>query len=590
METPIAAPPTEPIPGRLPPKRPIRNALAIMVGLVVLCGLMLIALRLTRQGALPGVTLSDVELGGLEGSGLRDTVARVAEDSAAITLTVTRGPERVTTTAAELGYAIDVDRTVEAVLARGRQANPVAALADHIRSFAGTILVLPIQDVDDQRVDRWAVSAATDLSSPAIEGTVRFEGATAVRVDPQPGVRVLPEHLGEMARAALREGRDAELAAPSEPTAPRTSAADVDVLFAQAARAVSAPVTLSRGETALELTPGEIGTILRVEPGSEGGPALQLVADPAAVERVVDPARRASFEAEPVNARFSVAGGSVSISESGPGFRFDPVATARQVLELATRNGLREDELAGEVLQPSLTTEEARTLNITQQVSTFTTNHACCQGRVTNIHRIADLVDEAVIMPGETFSLNSHVGPRTPEKGFVEGGAIQHGEFVDEVGGGVSQFTTTMFNAAYFGGYDIIEHKPHSYYISRYPEGREATLNYPTVDLKFKNDSPHGILVQTSYSGTAITVSFWSTRWVTVESATGPRTNPTTADAIYRENDELPPGTEKVLQEGGRPGFDVVVTRVLRFPDGRAEQEQFRTTYLAEPRIVERNT
>ena len=82
----------------------------------------------------------------------------------------------------------------------------------------------------------------------------------------------------------------------------------------------------------------------------------------------------------------------------------------------------------------------------------FTTYHDAGGARVTNIHRMADLVRGAVIAPGASFSINDYVGERTAEKGFVGAGAIRDGLHVDEIGGGVSQFATTMFNAAYFAG------------------------------------------------------------------------------------------------------------------------------------------
>jgi vancomycin resistance protein YoaR len=245
--------------------------------------------------------------------------------------------------------------------------------------------------------------------------------------------------------------------------------------------------------------------------------------------------------------------------------------------------------LDGTVVAPALSTADAQGLGIVEQVSTFTTEHPCCQGRVTNIQRMADLVDGVLIRPGEVFSLNDHVGERTRAKGFVEGGAIQNGEFVDEVGGGVSQFTTTMFNAAFFGGYAIPDHKAHSYYISRYPAGREATLNFPTVDLKVENTSPHGILVATSYTDTSITVSFWGTRWVEVTESTGPRRNPTSPDVRTVDTPDLPAGATRLRSEG-RPGFDITVSRTLRHPDGRVEREDFFTRYLPEPRVTERGT
>ncbi|MGH3666335.1 MAG: VanW family protein, partial [Egibacteraceae bacterium] len=188
----------------------------------------------------------------------------------------------------------------------------------------------------------------------------------------------------------------------------------------------------------------------------------------------------------------------------------------------------------------------------------------------------------------ETFSVNDYVGERTEAKGFVGGGAIQDGEFVEEVGGGVSQFATTTYNAAFFGGYEIPVHQAHSYYISRYPEGREATLNYPTVDLQITNNSPYGFLIDTSYTDTSITVTLWGKKWVDVSTTKSGRTNFTTGETIYRENDDLPEGSEQVIQSPGR-GWDVTVTRTLDYLDGGTETEEIFTRYQPQLGIIERN-
>jgi vancomycin resistance protein YoaR len=246
--------------------------------------------------------------------------------------------------------------------------------------------------------------------------------------------------------------------------------------------------------------------------------------------------------------------------------------------------------VAGEVLQPERTTTEARELEITEQVSTFTTSHDCCEPRVTNIHRIADILDGAVVAPGESIELNDFVGKRTREKGFVGGGAILRGEYIESVGGGISQFATTFFNAAYFGGYELVDYKPHSYYIPRYPVGREATINYPNVDLRIRNNSPHGLLIKTSYTSTSVTVTFYGTKWVQVDSIKGERRNYRQPDVRYIEDNSLPPGASEVVQQAGDPGFSITVTRVLRFPDGRVERQPDTTRYQAEDRIIKRNT
>jgi vancomycin resistance protein YoaR len=594
MKTPIDidAPVDMDIPGRASRRRPNTLTVAAIAGVVALIGLTIVGLRLTRPGALPGTVLSGVEVGGLQPDELRIAVAKIAQERAAIRVITTRDTERVTARAADLGYRMDVDKTVAAVLSRGRQANPITAFVDHIRAFGNKISIKMVQSVDEQKLGGWATETARTLGQEPIEGSVRFEGVSVVRVDPQPGARVLVDPLREAVRAALFDGRTARavlITAQTEPVEPRTTRHDVDALFAQATKAVSAPIRLFHRGATRTFTRAEIGKMLRVIPGEPGQPALKLFTDPAAVEEIFTPQQQAMFESRAVDARITLVGGAVVISESSPGFRLDPQQVAAQILALATGDGPREAELIGQVVEPKLTTEQARGLGIVQQVSSFTTTHACCQTRVTNIHRIADLVNGTVIRPGQTFSLNRLVGNRTPEKGFLPGKAIQDGEFVDQIGGGVSQFTTTMFNAAYFGGYDIVEHKPHSYYISRYPEGREATLNYPHVDLKIRNSSPYGVLVQAAYTDTSVTVSFWAKKWVTVESITGPRTNLREPETKYRENPSLPPGTEQVVQDSA-PGFDVTVTRILRFPNGQERRQEFRTTYQPQPQIIERNS
>jgi vancomycin resistance protein YoaR len=154
---------------------------------------------------------------------------------------------------------------------------------------------------------------------------------------------------------------------------------------------------------------------------------------------------------------------------------------------------------------------------VTEVVSEFTTNHPCCEPRVTNIQTMADAIKGFYLIPGESLSFNDYIGPRTRAKGYVPAGAIRGGYMTDEVGGGVSQFTTTMFNAAFFGGLDLDEYQSHSVYFSRYPYGREATLSVPGPDLVVTNSTPYPVLIWPSYDSNSITVSLYSTKNVEVE-------------------------------------------------------------------------
>lgn len=220
-----------------------------------------------------------------------------------------------------------------------------------------------------------------------------------------------------------------------------------------------------------------------------------------------------------------------------------------------------------EVAKAAFTTEAAEKLGIKEPVGTTTEWNGQPQvksfttyydpgggGRVTNIHRIADLVNGTIVKPGETFSVNDVVGQRTTEKGFVEAGAIANGEHVDEVGGGVSQFATTMFNAAYFAGLDITAYQAHSEHFSRYPRGREATMGFPNPDLAWKNDTPYGILVESTWGPGTVTVRLWST-----QHAYGEQTG----------------------SSDSRSGNCTIVTttRTIHRPDGTTANDEFRARY-----------
>ena len=193
-------------------------------------------------------------------------------------------------------------------------------------------------------------------------------------------------------------------------------------------------------------------------------------------------------------------------------------------------------------------------------VSEFTTYHPCCQSRVTNIHLIADAVDGAVVQPGEKFSINSHVGKRTEAKGYVPAGAIVGGEIVccdhpANIGGGTSQFTTTLYNAVFWGGYEDIYHKPHSIWFSRYPVGIEATLGYPGPDLVFRNDTLAPVYIDTSYTSGSVTVRLYGNNEGRV--VTGYTTGSVTT----------------------KDGGTVRVTRTIAHPNGSVETQRWAHRY-----------
>jgi vancomycin resistance protein YoaR len=237
------------------------------------------------------------------------------------------------------------------------------------------------------------------------------------------------------------------------------------------------------------------------------------------------------------------------------------------------------------VVRPDYTTADARNAGVRRVVSEFTTFYPHADYRNTNIGRGAELVNNTFLQPGETFSLNDTVGERTIERGFTTGFIIEGGRFQEGVGGGVSQLATTLFNAGHFAGYDDVEHRPHSFFIDRYPVGREATVAWGSLDLRFRNNTPYGAVVETFINPSApggsgsVTARIWSTPYWEVDSVTGSPFNFTNPSSQVITG----PGC---VPSPGAQGFDIVVTRTLSRDGERVRTEDLFTRYDPVPNVT----
>jgi hypothetical protein len=294
------------------------------------------------------------------------------------------------------------------------------------------------------------------------------------------------------------------------------------------------------------------------------------------------------LEKAPVDARFEIDGYEVMLVPGVKGSVIDPNQTALNVATAAASAARRGVLPIAEGAEPAVTTEYLRSLDIRHLVSQFTTYHKCCENRVTNIHLIADKVAGAIVMPGETFSLNEFVGERTVELGYSEDGTIIFGRLENTVGGGVSQFATTFYNAVFWGGYEDVVHRTHSFYFTRYPLGVEATISWPLPDLVFRNNSASAILIDTEYTSESITVMFFGNNdgrvvvgrqlegtnrvSVEVEGGQAARHVSVTVSEPYGFGDPPPPLFEadpllavdqQVVEQTALQGFTVIVERTV---------------------------
>jgi vancomycin resistance protein YoaR len=317
-----------------------------------------------------------------------------------------------------------------------------------------------------------------------------------------------------------------------------------------------------------------------------GGAISTAFSGEALLETFGNRARRLSQEPRDASLEVNEAGKLSPVAEAeGLAIEWDTLAAR---LTEAGRAGLREVEIPHRSSgTPKRHAAEVEALGIKEPLGTFATRHACCQPRVSNIHRIAELINSTIVMPGEVFSLNQHVGKRTIENGFVSAPGIEDGDMRDSVGGGVSQFTTTFYNAVLRAGLEILERQAHSYWFERYPMGHEATLSWPKPDFVWKNDSPTAVLIACSFTERSITVALWG-------KSDGRRvafgaSSPMEAVAPPIEmlpNSEIDPEKEKT-KDGGRMGFSVMTTRTVTMPDKTTRTDRRKVTYKPQVRRVE---
>ncbi|MEN8233581.1 MAG: VanW family protein [Actinomycetota bacterium] len=438
------------------------------------------------------------------------------------------------------------------------------------------------RDTIDAQVDAWQDAA---IPNPAYEGAVSVVEGDVVVEYPRAGERLEKGAASRIVAQTLRTLDGRETALPVVDHQPVVTNSHVDAAAAKVRRMIADDATLVNDEIGYSrtFTGAEVGRAVYTEISTDPV-GVDILLDEAVIRDVLDPDRGA-FELPPVNATFNaqLSDGRVLIIPSRHATLLDATGVAEELLAAAQGSRTGSFPVAqGE--GPNFTTEEAEAYGSMGLVSKFTTNTPGTN-RVHNIHLMADTVDESIVMPGKTFSINDVVGPRTLEKGYLEDCAIINGSVVCEghpanIGGGVSQFATTFYNAVFYGCYEDVEHKPHSLYFTKYPEVIEATMGYPGPDVKFKNNSDAPVIIRTSYTSSTVTVYFFGNNGgKKCDAEWGEHTHAEEYETEYVSGADQPepldldPGQEKKVRSGIN-GFTQTVTRIITHPDGEVEREK----------------
>ena len=479
---------------------------AVAAFFVVLFGAYGLTRNVSEGQVIGNVEVVGTPIGGLSRDEALIAILAVEDQYVARTAVFTIEGQSVQLSPAEVGFDLDEKAVLNEAMRIGRSGNASNQFLWWLRNVFSTTKVGITGSTDEAALS--AIYDAWDsdvIAMPGSLGGVEMSNAEPQPVYPVVGLGIDRDRSTAIVEANLFAESPTTAILPTELTIPLLNDSDIDAAVDEAKRLLSESIRLVYNESDLVFTPDQLAEAYRAETIGSGTPQIVHSFDPATIDDFLTPVR-AQYEARPVDARFVISGDAISIVPGSKGTRIDEFETAQKLLQAGMTTGRVGQLPLVEDADPNITTESLENLGIKHLVSSFTTYHSCCQDRVTNIHLIADAMDMVIVRSGAEFSVNEHVGQRTAAKGYLPAGTIVGGQLQDTIGGGVSQFATTTYNAIFWGGYQDIAHKPHSIYFSRYPEGIEATISWATPNLIFRNNTSKAIMIDTKYTDTSITV------------------------------------------------------------------------------------
>lgn len=548
----------------------LRIALGAVVGLFALFGIVYgVDYALTKGDVPRGTTVGGVDIGGMTPEEAQAALEAGLGDSVNQPVGVEAGERSATFVPAAAGLGIDYAETVSQI--GTEPANPFLRLEGLVSTHEAEI----VSRVDDAALAPELERLQGELTAEPADGAVTLIDGRVDVTEPVNGQELDPAQLRERVTSDWLDPAgvivDAEITPPAIDDAVVEATSEGD-----AAAAVSGPLTV-RGRDDINgvIEPARMGEVVTFIP-VDG--ALHTEINTEAAQGILDETL-AETESEKQNAQIAFTGGGRQVTPSVDGVQIDWETTLDGFHDRVLGDGdQREWEATYEDDPATFTTEMAQTATFDQTVGEFTTSGYSAASGV-NIAKVASVVNGAIVAPGDTFSLNGYTGPRGAAQGYVESGIIINGRAGEAVGGGISQFATTLYNAAYFAGMEDVAHTAHSYYISRYPAGREATVFEGAIDLQFRNNSEYPVRIETAVGGGDVTVRLTGVKTVQVESVNGGRWAATSPREQRVSGDDCIPS-------GGAPGFTTSDTRIIRDLAGNEITRETQTTVYDPQPIV----
>jgi vancomycin resistance protein YoaR len=530
-----------------------------------------------------GVSVAGVDVSGMTAGEAQAALEQHAAETAAQPVVFTAGDQRISLRPRRLGVEADWAAAVRSALDESDGFILFRGFKRIALRLSGSDVAVPAV-ADPAALDRQLDRLSARIDRAPKEASIVLEELTPVVQPARQGVELDRDAAAAVLVGALGSfDRDGVVPLPTRVAQPEVTAGELAPVAAQIKTALSGPVRLDFRKTDVTITPKRLASFLVLPSG--GTTTLEIGGD-AATKYFAGVAK--ALDREPRNARFTLTGqGRIRVVPSADGRALDVKATQSQLLDAALSPTARAGNLVVATATPRITTEKAKGMGIVGVVGSYTTTYGGDPNRLSNVQLVSQLLDDHLIAPGQVFSFNETTGERNAEKGFLEAPVIINGELQTGIGGGVCQVSTTVFNAAFEAGLSIEERTNHALYISHYPTGRDATVNYPDLDLKFRNDTGHWLWLRTFVGAGSLTVNLYGTPVDRrVEFETTPLEVTGQPEVRKVEDPDLYVG-ETYVEDGGEPSRRTSVRRIVYGPDGEVMYDTtWYSRYESEPKIV----
>lgn len=538
-----------------------------------------------------GVSIAGQSVGGLTRAEAAAVLTRTVQEVQKNPIVLKSGDKSWKILPKQVGTKIEIDEAVAAAMDVTRAGNPFADLFHRFALYFSSKDIPLSGSVDETLLDRVVADIAQKLDMPPANAGLAIQGTEIKVIEGQKGLVVDREALKERLREVLFTLHSTEIEIPMVVKEPEVQAEDTRAALEQAKIMIGAPIKLVGEGQIWTLSPEDIGAYMDFSSELRNGTSVlvcYLSVDKMApfLDQVAEAVKK-----DPVNASFDSDGTRAWVVPGRSGQKLDRKKTADALNQAAQKVSGRTAQVVVAPVEPDLTTEEAEAMGVEDKLAGFTTEWEGIPDRQQNVRMATKYASNVLLAPGEIYNFDKQIGPRTEERGFRPApGIVGPGKLEDVFGGGICQVSTTLFNAAFLAGLEIVERRNHSIYIDHYPRGRDATVSVGGPNLRFRNDTDHYIWIRGVSDGITTTFNIYGTsdgRKVTFTTSDFYNIVPRTVKTVT--NPSLRTGTT-LVKIAGQEGKQCHVTRVITWPDGRQKTEKFVSVYPMIPRQIEVGT